>query len=73
MIDHQREMKLLADALLEFETLDLDEMTLIMQTKSLKPLRTKRRQESEALKKLKKDVIQLVNDPIKSKDVSLGS
>ena len=66
-------MKLLADALLEFETLDLDEMTLIMQTKSLKPLRTKRRQESEALKKLKKDVIQLVNDPIKSKDVSLGS
>ena len=72
-MDHQREMKLLADALLEFETLDLDEMTLIMQTKSLKPLRTKRRQESEALKKLKKDVIQLVNDPIKSKDVSLGS
>ena len=72
-MDHQREMKLLADALLEFETLDLDEMTLIMKTKSLKPLRTKRRQESEALKKLKKDVIQLVNDPIKSKDVSLGS
>ena len=60
MMDHQREMKLLADALLEFETLDLDEMTLIMKTKSLKPLRTKRRQESEALKKLKKDVIQLV-------------
>ena len=73
MADHRKELKLLADGLLEFETLDSDEVTLVIQTKSLNALRKKRRQEKEALNKLKKDVLQFVKDPIKPKDVSVGS
>ena len=73
MADHRKELKLLADGMLEFETLDSDEVTLVIQTKSLNALRKKRRQEKEALNKLKKDVLQFVKDPIKPKDVSVGS